>query len=71
MFSNKRKLDNVRADAATLDLVAARMRQTSPEGPVRGLCNSARNGFEQRHFNQTRDGGLVVVEHTADHGSGC
>jgi hypothetical protein len=130
VFHNKRKLDNVWADAATLDLVAARARQVCLEGPVRGLCHGARNGFEQRYFNQahpgftvigtdisetaaqfpdsvvwdfhdpnpdwvqafdfvysnsldqgwqpraalrtwlnqTRDGGLVVVEHTADHG---
>ena len=45
---NKRKLQVVWADEATLDLVAERVRQEFPNATdLKGICHGTRNGFEQ------------------------
>ncbi len=43
--ANKAKLDQVRADETTLGAIAADLVARHPEGPRRGLCQGARNGF--------------------------
>ncbi|MCB9958390.1 MAG: hypothetical protein H6843_07310 [Rhodospirillaceae bacterium] len=50
---NKRKLNQVWADEATLDAVIGVLKDTFGERPLRGLCHGARNGFEQAYLRKT------------------
>ena len=56
VFHNVRKLDEVWADKATLDRVAAILTDRFPGRPIRGLCHGARNGFEQNYLRSLPDG---------------
>jgi hypothetical protein len=49
-FHNKRKLDHVHADEATLALVADHIRAAGRA--VRGICHGARNGWEVRALKE-------------------
>ena len=49
IYHNKRKLDRVWADVATLQLVANRIsKEFGTESKLFGLCHGSRNGFEQQ-----------------------
>lgn len=50
-FHNKRKIDQIWADKATLRRVADIAASRADGGPIRGLCHGARNGFEQSFLN--------------------
>jgi hypothetical protein len=53
IFHNKRKLNNVWADAKTLDLVIEKLlRHFSDPHFIKGLCHGTRNGFEQNYLSQ-------------------
>lgn len=60
IYHNYRKLNRVWADAATLDLLAGRLRGLLGDGPLRGLCHGSRNGFEQNHLNDAHPGFEVI-----------
>lgn len=51
VFHNKRKIDAIWADEATLSRVADVVCARNPGGKIKGLCHGARNGFEQNHLN--------------------
>jgi SAM-dependent methyltransferase len=49
---NIRKLKNVWADDATLDLMCGELRKERPgESVISGICHGTRNGFEQNHIS--------------------
>jgi SAM-dependent methyltransferase len=53
---NIRKLTNVWADDATLDLMCEELRKDRPnQRIISGICHGTRNGFEQNHIS-SRDG---------------
>lgn len=47
---NKKKLNNVWADAKTLQLIGDKLKELYPNRKISGLCHGARNGFEQNFF---------------------
>lgn len=50
-FHNKRKLDNIWADEATLNLVIERVKAEFPDGKsMFAICHGTRNGFEQNYI---------------------
>lgn len=60
IYHNYRKLGRVWADAATMDQLAAHLREQLGSGPIRGLCHGTRNGFEQNHLNCNHAGFEVI-----------
>jgi SAM-dependent methyltransferase len=52
---NIRKLNNVWADDATLDLVCGELRkERADRGLISGICHGTRNGFEQNHISSKK-----------------
>lgn len=63
---NIRKINNVWADAQTMDRVAALVRARVGDGPVKGICHGTRNGFEQNYLNDTHAGFDVIGTDISD-----
>lgn len=54
IYHNKRKINNVWADKATMDRVAATLTEAfGSERDITGLCHGTRNGFEQNYLRET------------------
>lgn len=51
IFHNKRKINSVWADKATLNRVADLVVNKVKSRPIKGLCHGTRNGFEQNYLN--------------------
>lgn len=52
VFHNKRKVNLIWADEATLDRVARLVLERFEGPPFLGLCHGTRNGFEQKYLNE-------------------
>ena len=50
IFHNKRKIEKVWADGATMDIIAEEIKKRIPKKSIKALCHGTRNGFEQNHL---------------------
>lgn len=53
LFYNQKKINNVWADAKTLDRVVTLVCDGRENRPINGICHGTRNGFEQNYLNSS------------------
>lgn len=52
IFYNKKKLNHVYADEATLSKIINFIKKNINKNNIKGICHGSRNGFEQEYFNK-------------------
>lgn len=62
IFHNKRKLDKVWADDATLTALVADLQSGNTDGDIRGICHGARNGYEVGKLRELTGGEVIGTD---------
>ena len=66
IFYNKKKINHVWADEITLGKIAEFLKQNINKDNLRGICHGARNGFEQKFFNDNILNSTVIGTDISD-----